>query len=161
MHEWQSREIKLFTAPMRNYNEKEIEDSGSDLDALTLFCHCGLLFPTAELIRPINNQHMAHFLPRLNKKLNQYWISSNPLILFSLNECALLWCCCVKQILTCCSLGWRTRPYWWRLCAWRRAFKEILVVNIKSNHIKYSKWTAFSVLHNIFKIWFVLLNISS
>lgn len=46
--------------------------------------------PTAELIRPINNQRTAHVLPRPNKKLDQYWISSNPLILFSLSECARL-----------------------------------------------------------------------
>lgn len=46
--------------------------------------------PTAELIRPINNQRTAHFLPQPNKKLDQYWISSNPLILFSLSESALL-----------------------------------------------------------------------
>lgn len=52
--------------------------------------------PTAELIRPINNQHTAQFLPQPNKKLDQYWISSNPLILFSLSECALLQCCYVS-----------------------------------------------------------------
>lgn len=89
---WMTKQgIQLFTAPMRNYNPKkeETEDSGSDSDTLTHFPPVWPLFPTAELIRPINNKHMAHFLPQLNKKLNQYRISSDPLILFAVSECAL------------------------------------------------------------------------
>lgn len=38
------------------------------------------VFPAAALIRPINNQHKEHLLPQLNKGLDQYRISSNPLI---------------------------------------------------------------------------------
>lgn len=91
MHEWQSRGYNYLLHPWEITTQKkeETEDSGSDSDTLTHFPPVWPLFPTAELIRPINNKHMAHFLPQLNKKLNQYRISSDPLILFGVSECAL------------------------------------------------------------------------
>ena len=53
---------------MRKYNQKEIEVFGIRLGHTYIVLPVWLIFPTAELIRPINNQHMAYFLPQLNKK---------------------------------------------------------------------------------------------
>lgn len=78
--------------------------------------------PTVELIRPINNQRTTHFLPQPNKKLDQYWISSNPLIF------KFKWMRSVTHPLTCCSSGWWMWPHWLKYYTWETAFKNILLL---------------------------------